>query len=424
MLTAPDWQAALYLGGFAGKKPLIPVRFDAMEELVRRKLPVRAFDYLAGGAGREQTMATNRSGWEQYRIVPRMLQNVSVRDLSVTLFDRKLPLPVLLAPVGVLELAHPEADLAVGRAAAVAGVPFIFSNQASCPMEQVAAAMGDSTRWFQLYWSKSRELVESLVTRAEASGCSAIVVTLDTTLLGWRLRDLDHAYLPFLEGRGMAQYTSDPVFQRMLDEASFPAVKRKVTLPSVWGLMTLTRRYPGVGFFGKLRSGRPLKAVQQFVRIYSNPALQWSDLAFLRERTRLPVLLKGILHPDDARKALDHGIDGLIVSNHGGRQVDGSVSTAEVLPGVVQAVEGKIPVLVDSGIRGGADIFKALALGASAVCVGRPYAYALALGGQAGVATFLQHLSADFELTMALAGCRSIHEITRERIVPAPGLSG
>lgn len=417
MLTAPDWQAALYLGGFAGSLPLIPADFQALEERVRRKLPARAFDYLAGGAGREQTMAANRSDWDRYRILPRMLNDVSARDLSTVLFGQRLPLPVLLAPIGVLELAHAEADTAVGQAAASAGIPYIFSNQASRPMEEVAAAMGDSPRWFQLYWSKSRDLVESLVARAEACRCSAIVVTLDTTLLGWRIRDLDHAYLPFLEGKGIAQYTSDPVFQRMLDEAEFPAVKRRVTLQSILGLMTLTKRYPGGGFWKKLRSGRPLKAVQQFVRIYSNPALQWEDLSFLRERTRLPVLLKGILHPDDARKALDYGIDGLIVSNHGGRQVDGSVSTAEMLPGIIAAVGGKVPVLVDSGIRGGADIFRALALGASAVCVGRPYAYALALGGQEGVGTYLQHLAADFELTMALAGCRAIPEITREQIV-------
>jgi lactate 2-monooxygenase len=312
-------------------------------------------------------------------------------------------------------MVHPQADVAVGKAAASLHVPYIFSNQSSKPMEEVAAAMGEAPRWFQLYWSKSNELVRSFVERAEKCKCAAIVVTLDTTVLGWRTRDLDLAYLPFLEGKGIAQYTSDPVFQRLMDENE-PTAKRNITMQSIRGLIEMVKNYPGENFLSKLKSGRPVKAVQKFVSIYSNPALTWDDLKFLKNITKLPVLLKGILHADDARKAIDYGMSGIIVSNHGGRQVDGAISTTEALPSIANAVQEKIPVLIDSGIRGGADIFKALALGAKAVCIGRPYVYGLTIGGELGVKEVLQNMLTDFELTMALAGCRNISEITLEAL--------
>jgi lactate 2-monooxygenase len=322
----------------------------------------------------------------------------------------------LLAAIGVLDLAHPQGDTEVAKAAAATGIPMIFSNQASAPMEACAGVMGESTRWFQLYWSKSDDLVASLVSRAEACGCAAIVVTLDTTLLGWRIRDLDLAYLPFLRGMGIAQYTSDPVFQRLLDEPDTePPPARKITLSSIGAMVQMVRNYPG-SFWPNLRSGRPVAAVRKFISIYSRPSLTWENLAFLREHTHLPILLKGILHPDDARKAVDHGINGLVVSNHGGRQVDGALGALDALPGVVEAVQGKIPVLLDSGVRSGADIFKALALGARAVCLGRPYAYALGLAGQKGVEELIRNFMADFDLTMGLAGCKSVSEITRDSL--------
>jgi lactate 2-monooxygenase len=404
-------QSAIYLDGFAGTKPLVPIDAQQLEQRARQALTPAAFAYIAGGAGLEDTVAANRSAFGRHRIVPRMLCDVSTRDTSTDLLGMKLPAPLLLSPVGVLELVHPQADVAVAKAAAALSVPYIFSSQASKPMEEVAAVMGGQPRWFQLYWGKSNELAASFVRRAEACGCSAIVVTLDTTLLGWRTRDLDLAYLPFLEGKGIAQYTSDPVFQKMLDEPR-PRSATKVTAHTLRNLVSMVNAYPGKGFIKKLRSGRPVKAVQQFVNMYSNPALTWKDLRFLRDCTRLPILLKGILHPDDARLALTHGMDGLIVSNHGGRQVDGAIGTLEALPRVVEAVQGKIPVLIDGGIRGGADMFKALALGAKAVCIGRPYVYALAIAGQAGVEQYLRHLLADFELTMALAGCSRASEIS------------
>lgn len=416
-VSAPDWQKEIYLNGFAGKQPVAKISFQKLEQEARQKMSEQAFAYIAGGAGNESTMSGNLAAFEKWKIVPRMLRNVSERDTSIELFGQKLPTPFFLSPVGVLEMVHAEADLAVAKAASSLGMPFIFSNQASKPMEQCAAAMGDDPRWFQLYWSKSNELVQSFIQRAERCGCSALVVTLDTTMLGWRTRDLDLAYLPFLEGKGIAQYTSDPVFQKLLDEPDdSEPVKRKVTLQSLQGLITMTKNYPGNNFFKKLASGRPLKAVRKFVSIYSNPATTWDDLTWLRQQTKLPILLKGILHPDDARKAMDAGMNGIIVSNHGGRQVDGSIATLDTLPKIVEVVQDKIPVLLDSGIRGGADVFKALALGAKAVCVGRPYVYGLTIAGEDGVRNVLQNLMADFELTMGLAGCKNITEINREAL--------
>jgi lactate 2-monooxygenase len=412
--TALDWQKEIYLNGFAGQKLKTKIDFFSLEQQARKCMSRKAFAYIAGGAGREETMHANVAAYQRYRIVPRMLCDVGRRDTSITLFGRRLPTPMLVSPIGVLEMAHRDADIAVARAAASLGIPMIISNQASRPMEQIAASMGDSPRWFQLYWSKSHALVESFLQRAAHCGCEAIVVTLDTTMLGWRVRDLDLAYLPFLEGMGIAQYTSDPVFQRMLDEpADGVAIKRKISMKSLYGLYKMVKHYPGNGFFGKLRSGRPVKAVRKFIETYSNPCTTWNDLAYLRKATTLPILLKGVLNADDARKAIGYGMDGIIVSNHGGRQVDGAVSALEMLPVITDIVKGSIPVLADSGVRGGADVFKAVALGATAVCIGRPYAYGLAVAGERGVFEVLNNFRADFELTMGLSGCKSVAEIDR-----------
>jgi lactate 2-monooxygenase len=415
-------QSEIYLAGVAGKRPAVPVDHQRLQDAAQEAMSAEAFAYVAGGAGTESTVRENRAAFERWRIVPRMLRDVSERDTSVELLGARLPSPVLLSPIGVLEMAHPDGDVAVASAAAECGVPFIFSSQASRPMEKCAAAMGDATRWYQLYWSKSDDLVRSFAQRAEACGCSAIVVTLDTTMLGWRTRDLELAYLPFLRGKGIAQYVSDPVFLQALQgpppEGPGADAKRTVNLSSLRTFAELTRAHPG-GFLKNVRRGEPLRAVQQFIGTYSRPSLTWENLPFLRECTRLPIVLKGILHPDDARRAVDEGMDGIIVSNHGGRQVDGAIATLDALPGVAAAVEGRIPVLMDSGVRGGADVFKALALGARAVCLGRPYVYGLALAGADGVAEVVRNLLADFELTMGLAGCRSLAEITRESLVRA-----
>ncbi len=418
-IKAIDRQKAIYVGGLGGKRPRVPAHPKALAEKARKCMSPEAWAYVAGGAGLEHTMDHNRQAFAQWRIIPRMLRDVSERDTSIELFGRQLPAPLLLAPIGVLELAHREADLAVARAAAELGVPMIFSNQASVPMETCALAMGDSPRWFQLYWSKSDDLVASFMRRAERCGCEAIVVTLDTTMLGWRLRDIDLAYLPFLEGLGIAQYTSDPVFQQMIESpppADGMELKPPRNLTTIRKVVRLMRRYPG-SFWHNLRSGKPLKAVRTFIQTYSRPSLTWDDLERLREMTRLPIVLKGILHSGDARKAVEYGVDGIIVSNHGGRQVDGALASLEALPAVVQAVEGRIPVLLDSGVRTGSDVYKALALGAAAVLIGRPYVYGLAIAGEEGVAEVLRNFMADFELTMGLAGCRNVREIRQERLL-------
>src|SRR5262249_34679132 len=259
------------------------------------------------------------------------------------------------------------------------------------------------------------ELVASLLGRAEACGCDAVVVTLDTTLFGWRIRDLDLAYLPFLRGKGIAQYTSDPVFRRLLDEAPPTDLSERPTLAALGPAIELARAYPG-SFWRNLRSSKPRTAARVFIEIYSRPRLTWDDLAMLRAATKLPLLLKGILHPDDARRAVDAGMDGIVVSNHGGRQVDGAVASIDALPGIVGAIDGRVPVLLDSGVRGGADVFKALALGARAALIGRPYAYGLAIAGEEGVREVIRNFAADFDLTMGLAGCRSVTEIRRESL--------
>jgi lactate 2-monooxygenase len=405
-------QRRIYLSGVSGRRPRVPTDATQLEARAESAMSPEAFAYIAGGAGSGATMRANRAAFDRHRIVPRMLRDVEQRDTSVELFGRRLPAPFLVAPIGVSEMVHRQADLAAARACAAEGVPMVFSSQASKPMEECATAMGDAPRWFQLYWSKSNDLVESFAARAEACGCEAIVITLDTTLLGWRTRDLDLGYLPFLQGKGIAQYVTDPVFNRLVAEhvAEPGPATTEQPKPTPSAIMTL---------LAQKRARVSRDQVQRFVDIYSRPSLTWDDLAFLRERTTLPILLKGVCHPDDARRAVDEGIDGLVVSNHGGRQVDGAAATLDVLPGVVEAVSGRIPVLLDSGIRTGADIFKALALGAHAVLVGRPWVYGLALAGEEGVREVLQNFQADFDLTMGLAGCASVGEITREALAPA-----
>jgi lactate 2-monooxygenase len=411
-------QTEIYLAGVRGRRPTIPFDPTKLERLARQRMTPQAYAYVAGGAGAEGTMTANRAALDRWQIVPRVLRDVSDRDLSIELFGRRLPTPFLLAPVGVLELAHRDADLAVARAAAAEGVPMIFSNQASRPMEACAEAMGEAPHWFQLYWSTVDELVASFLRRAEACGCEAIVVTLDTKMLGWRSRDLDFAHLPFATGRGIAQYTSDPVFRSIVEPA---AVERsgRPTPSAIRALVQATRSYPG-SFRENLRSGAGVAAVRKVMEVYSRPSLTWADFAWLREKTTLPILVKGILHPDDARLAIEHGLDGLVVSNHGGRQVDGAIGSLDALPGVVEAVGGRIPVLFDSGVRGGADAFKALALGAKAVLLGRPYVHGLALDGEAGVREVIRNLVADFDLTMALSGYRSVSELGPQSLQLAP----
>lgn len=415
-------QSEVYRAGLSGIRPAVPVDLDALERAARKAVSAEAFAYLAGGAGAEATMAANRAAFGRRQIWPRVLRDVSTRDLSIELLGRRRASPFILSPIGVAELAHPEADVAVGRAAAALDVPYVLSNQASRPMEEVAAAMGSRSRWFQLYWSASDELNASFVRRAEAAGCEAIVVTLDTHLLGWRTRDLDAAFLPFTRGQGIAQYTSDPVFAELVRErvaragSGGEAARPKVTPTLLASAFAIARsgahtKLVDGGVREALRSPLPRAAVETFLDVFSDPSLTWASLAKLREWTSLPVLLKGVVHPDDAARALDHGVDGLVVSNHGGRQIDRSVATLDALPGVVERVGGRVPVILDSGVRGGADAFAALALGATAVGIGRPYAYGLAVAGTDGVREVVRNHIAELDLTMGLAGHRSVAEI-------------
>ncbi|MDX1639478.1 MAG: alpha-hydroxy-acid oxidizing protein, partial [Balneolaceae bacterium] len=405
-------QSDIYIGGVSGRKPVVPVNPEELRQAAKKRLSRQAFAYLAGGAGSETTVRGNQTAFDRWHIVPRMLRDASRVDTSVTLFGYEYPVPFMLAPIGVLELFHADADLAVAQAAAAEGIPMIFSSQASVPMEACAAAMGNSPRWFQLYWSISDELTESFVRRAEDTGCQAIVLTLDTTRLGWRTQDLDLAYLPFLEARGIAQYTSDPVFRSLMKEHGDedPGRNKKITPSTLRTLYRMSRNYPG-STLKNLFSGKPMRAVRTFIRTYSRPALNWNDLTTLRHLTDLPILLKGMLHPDDAQKAVSAGIDGIIVSNHGGRQVDGAIPAISALPGIAETVAGRIPVLFDSGIRTGSHVIKALALGADAVLLGRPYVYGLSVAGSEGVRAVIRNLRADLELNMGLSGIKSNKEI-------------
>jgi len=386
--TSPGMQRQfeIYQLGLTGKKLSTPIPLSQLEKKAAEVLTPQAYDYVAGSASGERTAHANLAAFDRWRIVPRVLRDVSERDLSLELLGHKLSVPVLLGPIGVQNIIHPEAELAVARAAAALGIPFVLSTLSSRPLEQVSQAMPTAPHWFQLYWGKDHELTSSLLQRAEKSGYTALVVTLDTAMLGWRERDLQHPYLPFLLGHGLTNYFTDPVFCSALEK-------------------------------------RPLddlaSAIRLWASLFSNTALQWSDLDWLRRQTRLPILLKGILHPDDARRAIDHGADGIIVSNHGGRQVDGAIAALDALPPVAAAIKQQIPILFDSGVRYGADAIKALALGARAVLLGRLYVWALAVAGEQGVRDVVQNFLADLDLTMGLSGFRSIKDLDPSILVKA-----
>jgi lactate 2-monooxygenase len=380
-------QLEIYRAGLAGKTPEQPVSLEELEREACSVLNQSAYDYVAGGAGSEDTMRANLAAFREHRLIPRFLRDVSRRDLGVELLGTRLPTPILLAPIGVLGILHKDAELAVARAAVSTGVPMILSTVSSTPMERVAEAMGDAPRWFQLYWPRSDELAASLVQRAERAGFGAIVVTVDTYLLAWRERDIHNAYLPFFRGDGLANYFSDPVFRQAV---------------------------------GGDPLASPARTFEYFAQVFSDPSRTWADLEKLRQYTRLPILIKGVLHPDDAIRAVDHGAAGVIVSNHGGRQLDGAIAALDALPTVADAVGHKTTVLFDSGIRRGSDVLKAIALGARAVLLGRPYAYGLAVAGEHGVRDVLANLIADLDLALGLTGRASLGELGREMLVP-PG---
>ncbi|MEE2032807.1 alpha-hydroxy-acid oxidizing protein [Rhodococcus chondri] len=417
-----DRQGVVYRDGALGRRPAVPTSFGDLERAARRASSKRAWAYVAGGAGEGRTMRNNRRAFDRWAIVPRMAHGVTERDLRTSVVGTSLSSPLLLAPVGAGALMARNSDLAIARGAAATGVPYIFSNQGCSSMEDCAAAMGSAPHWFQLYWSSDEGLVDSLLHRAETSGAEAVVVTLDTTMLGWRPQDLNLGSLPFARGEGIAQYTSDPRFRdivrQRVDTARNTVTERpEVTPGAIRTLLSMTRNYPG-RFLDNLRSPVPRAAAETFLDIYSNPGLSWDHLATLRDRTRLPIVLKGIVHPDDARRAVDLGADAIVVSNHGGRQIDGAIASLDALLEIRAALGREPTLLLDSGIRSGSDIFVALALGADAVLLGRPYMYGLAVAGQRGVEEVIRNVIAEFDLTMALTGARSIADID-ERFVRA-----
>ncbi|MDX1510747.1 MAG: lactate 2-monooxygenase [Nitriliruptorales bacterium] len=381
-----NWQSQIYFRGYAGEVPELPVDLLALEAAAEAVLEPGPFGYVAGGASSEDTMRANRDAFARWRIVPRMLRDVDERRTAVTVCGTDLHSPLLTAPIGVQTIVHPDGELAVARACAETGVGMVLSTASSYTLEEVAAEAGDAPRWFQLYWPRDDDLAVSFVHRAEEAGFTAIVVTLDTLIIGWRPRDLQTAYLPFLHGVGVANWFQDPHFRSQLAKPP--------------------------------EEDQPM-AVLQFGAVFSDPSSTWERLEKLRAATTLPIILKGIQHPDDARHAVEAGADGIVVSNHGGRQVDGAIASLDALPGVVDEVGGEIDVLFDSGIRTGSDGVKALALGAQAVLLGRPWVWGLALGGQAGVAEVLRNWLADFDLAMALSGVADVGDLDRSLLVEA-----
>lgn len=379
-------QLEVYGSAIAGKRIDLPFSFDEWEARAREKLSDEAYWYVAGAAGGGNTMRANREAFDRVRIRQRTLNDVSVRDISVEVLGKRIAAPFLLAPIGVQGILHADGERITARAAAEAGIPIILSSVSSVTMEEVAKESGPATRWFQLYPSHVKELTSSFVSRAEASGYSAIVVTVDTPALGWREQDLRLGYLPFLHADGVANYFSDPVFRSLC--------------------ATPPNEDPGA-------------AVWQFLGVFTHPAFSWADIAWLRTTTKLPILIKGIIHPDDASKAADHGVEGIVVSNHGGRQADGAIGTLDALPDIIEATRDRMTVLLDSGVRHGADVLKALALGAKAVLLGRPYAYALASHGEAGVRHLLSTFMADIDLQLGLCGQISAEALDRSLLADA-----
>ena len=367
-----------------------PVAIEEWERAAHDVLEPGPRGYVFGGAGAGATRDANVQAFASWRLTPRVLATPSARDLSVTVLGQRFPTPIFLAPVGVLTAAHPDGDRGAAAAGHDLGMTYLVSTAGSEPMESLMAATPGLSAWYQLYWINSRELTASFVRRAAAAGYSALVLTVDTPMLGWREHDLANRYSPFSDGHGIGQFVSDPIFRSLLD---FDA------------------------------DDDPGRAGREMMKLFVNPGLSWSDLSWLRELTDLPIVLKGVVRGDDARRAVDAGVDGLIVSNHGGRQVDGSIPALEALLSVRAAVGPDLPVLLDGGVRRGSDVIKAIALGADAVLVGRPYVYGLAVGGRAGVHEVLSNLLAETDSVLALCGYAALSEIDRDLVV-AQGCGG
>ncbi|HVU91634.1 MAG TPA: alpha-hydroxy-acid oxidizing protein [Jatrophihabitans sp.] len=389
MTTPPlaNYANEIYLAGLGDQRPALPTDPAALEEYARERIEPDPFWYAAGAAGSGATARANLEAFDRWRIVPRMLAGAAGRSPATELFGQPLPAPVITAPIGVPGIMHPDGELAVARVTAELGLPMAVSTLSSYSLEQIAEANGDGRRWFQLYWPNDEQVCASFLTRARAAGYSVLLVTLDTWLLGWRPHDLDRAYLPFLSGQGMATYVSDPAFRAGLAKP------------------------PEEDLFAALLRWLPM---------FSGTDKTWDHLGFLREHWDGPIVLKGIQHVDDARRAADAGMDGIVVSNHGGRQVDGAIASLDALPAIAEAVGDRVEVLFDSGVRTGADVLKAIALGAKAVLYGRPWLYGLALGGADGLRHVLRCLLADLDLALALSGNSSLADLGPHTLAARP----
>ncbi|GKU84534.1 alpha-hydroxy acid oxidase [Niallia sp. NCCP-28] len=358
----------------------LPIFIEEWEEKAKEKMEKGPFDYIRSGAGDEETLRLNRSVFQKWSILPRVLRDVSLSSTKVTLYGNQLSFPLLLSPVGYQGLADKDGEKAAARAAAKAGIPYIASTVSTYSLEEIASAAPEGNNWFQLYWSQNREVSASMVKRAEKAGFRAIVVTVDTGVLGWRKSDYKNGFVPLMECLGDANYRNDPAFQKSVQE---------------WNDENI---------------------VAAIMNNILHPDLNWEDVLFLREHTTLPIILKGILHPKDAKKAVDLGFDGIIISNHGGRQLDGAISSLDALQLVASVVNKQIPLIMDGGIRSGADMYKAIALGADAVAIGRPFIYGLAVSGELGVSSIINNLQKEFELTLALSGEVSVQDITVDHL--------
>ena len=371
-------QNEIYNAGLHGILPTIPVDFATLEKRAHQALGPMMTNYVAGGCGDEHTQDQNAAAFHHWGMVPRMMVDCSERDLSIDLFGHTYPTPLFMAPIGLNGEASLDrhGDMAAAHASSLTGVPFCASTLSNDPLEDVKAACGDTPAWFQLYTPRNRELAISLIRRAEDAGFKALVVTLDTWVTGWRPRDLNASNFPQLRGKVLQNYFTDPVFRSLLAKPPEEDLNAAI--------------FTWAATFGQV--------------------LTWDDMAWFKSVTKLPIVLKGICHPDDARRAVDCGADAVYCSNHGGRQANGGIATIDLLADVVHA-SGDTPVLFDSGIRSGTDAVKALAMGARAVGVGRPYTYGLALGGAEGAAWVLRSILAEADLLMAVNGYPTLADV-------------
>lgn len=364
----------------------VPPTYCDLQARARECLKDELLDFVHGGAGRELTVEKNETDFRQWEILPKVFEDVSERSLALDIFGSRYDAPLSLAPIGALSHIHEDGPVETANAAGDVNVPFVFGMTDAVSLERVAEEMGAEPFWFQLYWGKDREVIASIIRRVERAGFRALVVTMDAPVRGWRPRDIEpgnDSWFTWERVRETVNYLEDPVFQ---DRFEGPPEANKDII------------------------------TEHFRTNFVDPSLTWEDIDFLRETTSLPIIIKGIIRPDDARRALEHGVDGIVVSNHGGRQIDGALSSIEALPPVVREIDGAIPVLLDGGVRGGADIFKALALGADMVSIGRPYLLALAIGGRDGVAQLFHHYIDELDTILGLTGNRSLSEVARSDI--------